>query len=93
MKRQNATDRHHNGRKVRGTYTFSKDWRVHESITYFTMYQYHFRWPVRTLAERDEAGRPRKATPAMAAGAFGPTVTISERNFLVITGFDQDDHV
>ena len=24
MKRQNATDRHHNGRKVRGTYTFSK---------------------------------------------------------------------
>jgi IS1 family transposase len=68
VERHNATDRHHNGRKVRRAYTFSKDWRVHESMTYFTMYQYNFCWPVRTLAERDEAGRLRKRTPAMAAG-------------------------
>ena len=38
LERQNATDRHHNARKVRKTYTFSKDWRVHEAMTYFTMY-------------------------------------------------------
>ena len=34
LERQNATDRHRNARKVRKTYTFSKDWRVHESMTY-----------------------------------------------------------
>ena len=37
LERQNATDRHHNARKVRKTYTFSKDWRAHEAMTYFTM--------------------------------------------------------
>jgi hypothetical protein len=38
LERQHATDRRHNARKVRKTYTFSKDWRVHEAMTYFTMY-------------------------------------------------------
>ena len=57
LERQNATDRHHNARKVRKTYTFSKDWRVHEAMTYFTMYSYNFCWPVRTLNERDDEGR------------------------------------
>ena len=33
LERQNATDRHRNARKVRKTYTFSKDWRVHEAMT------------------------------------------------------------
>jgi len=28
LERENATDRHHNARKVRKTYTFSKDWSV-----------------------------------------------------------------
>ncbi len=37
LERQDATDRHHNARKVRKTYTFSKDWRVHEAMTHFTM--------------------------------------------------------
>lgn len=68
LERQNGTDRHHNARKVRRTYTFSKDWRVHEAMTYFTLYRYNFRWPVRTLNERDERGGIRKRTPAMAAG-------------------------
>src|SRR3954471_12909252 len=68
LERQNATDRHRNARKVRKTYTFSKDWRVHEAMTYFTMYTYNFGWPVRTLAERDEPWRSRRRTPAMAAG-------------------------
>ena len=34
-----------------------KDWRVHEAMTYFTMYSYNFCWPVRTLRERDDEGR------------------------------------
>jgi hypothetical protein len=29
-------------RKVRKTYTFSKAWRVHETMTYFTIYSYNF---------------------------------------------------
>jgi IS1 family transposase len=78
LERQNATDRHHNARKVRKTYTFSKDWRVHESMTYFTMYSYNFCWPVRTLAERDDHGRPRKWTPAMAAGLADHVWTMRE---------------
>ena len=78
LERQNATDRHHNARKVRKTYTFSKDWRVHESMTYFTMYSYNFCWPVRTLADRDERGQIRKQTPAMAAGLADHVWTMRE---------------
>jgi hypothetical protein len=68
VERQNGTDRHRNARKIRKAYSFSKRWDVHEAITYFTLYSYNFCWPVRTLAVRDEAGRIRKRTPAMAAG-------------------------
>jgi hypothetical protein len=78
LERQNATDRHHNARKVRKTYTFSKDWRVHESMTYFTMYSYNFCWPVRTLDERDEEGHWRRRTPAMAAGLADHVWTMRE---------------
>ncbi len=38
LERQNGTDRHRNARKVCKASTFSKDWRVHEAMTYFTMY-------------------------------------------------------
>jgi hypothetical protein len=68
LERQNATDRHHNARKVRKTYTFSKDWTVHEAMTYFTMYSHNFCWTARTLREREGEGRWRQRTPAMAAG-------------------------
>ncbi len=78
LERQNATDRHHNARKVRKTYTFSKDWRVHEAMTYFTMYSYNFCWSVRTLDEHDERGRNQKQTPAMAAGLADHVWTIRE---------------
>jgi IS1 family transposase len=78
LERQNATDRPHNARKVRKTYTFSKDWRVHEAMTYFTMYSYNFCWSVRTLAERDEQGRIRERTPAMAAGLADRVWTMRE---------------
>lgn len=78
LERQNATDRHHNARKARKTYTFSKDWRVHEAMTYFTMYSYNFCWPVRTLRERDDGGPWRHRTPAMAAGLADHVWTMRE---------------
>jgi IS1 family transposase len=68
VERQNGTDRNRNARKVRKTYCFSKDWDVHDAVTYFTMYTYNFCWPVRTLRQRDSHGRWRHRTPAMAAG-------------------------
>jgi IS1 family transposase len=78
LERYNATDRHRNARKVRKTYTFSKDWQVHESMTYFTIYSYNFCWAVRTLDERDDRGRVRKRSPAMAAGLADHVWTMRE---------------
>lgn len=77
LERYNATDRHKNARKARKTYTFSKDWRVRESMTYFTMYSYNFCWPVRTLSYR-EHGRVRKRSPAVAAGLADHIWTMHE---------------
>jgi hypothetical protein len=68
VERHHGTDRHRNARKARRTYRFSKDWRVHEAMTYFTMYSYNFCWPVRTLRRRDGGGAWQGRTPAMAAG-------------------------
>jgi hypothetical protein len=68
VERHNATDRHRNARKGRRTYRFSKDWDVHNAMTYFTMYSYNFCWPVRTLRKKDADGHWQPRTPAMAAG-------------------------
>jgi IS1 family transposase len=68
VERQNGTDRNRNGRKVRKTYGFSKDWQVHEAVTYFTMYSYNFCWPVRTLRVKGADGSWQERTPAMTAG-------------------------
>ena len=78
VERHNATDRHHNARKVRRTYTFSKDWGVHEAMTYFTIYSYNFCWAVRTLREPVGEGRWRPRTPAMASGLADHVWTIRE---------------
>lgn len=68
VERQNATDRHRNARKGRKTYRFSKDWQVHEAMTYLTLYSYNFCWRVRTLRVKDEQGRWQERSPALAAG-------------------------
>ena len=68
LERQNGADRGRNARKVRKTYRFSKDYQVHEAMTYLTMYGYNFCWAVRTLRVRDEESRWRRRSPAMAAG-------------------------
>ena len=68
VERQHATDRGRNARQSRRTYRFSKDWEVHESMSYFTRYRYNFCWPVRTLRVRGAEGRWQQRTPAMSAG-------------------------
>ena len=68
VERQHATDRGRNARKARKTYKFSKDWQVHEAMTYFTMDSDNFCWAVRTLRQRRADGRWQRRTPAMAAG-------------------------
>ena len=68
VERQHATARGQNARQSRRTYRFSKDWQVHESMSYFTRYRYNFCWPVRTLRVRGADGRWRERTPAMSAG-------------------------
>ena len=78
VERQNGTDRNRNARKVRKAYSFSKSRTAHRLITYFTLYVYNFCWAVRTLADRDEAGRPRDRTPAMAAGLADHVGSIEE---------------
>jgi IS1 family transposase len=78
VERQHLTDRHHNARKSRRTYRFSKVWRYHEAANYFTLYSYNFCWPVRTLREPIGEGRYRKRTPAMAAGLVDHIWSISE---------------
>ena len=78
VERQNGTDRNRNARKVRKAYSFSKLWEVHELTTYLSLYSYNFCWPVRTLSDLDDAGRPRKRTPAMAAGLTDHVWSINE---------------
>jgi hypothetical protein len=67
VERNNATDRHHNARKRRKGYCFSRDKRMHDRATYFVSYCYNFCWPVRTLRVKQD-GAWQARTPAMAAG-------------------------
>ena len=82
VERQNGTDRSRNGRKVRKTCCFSKDWGMHAgmhaAVTSFTLYCYNFCWPVRTLAVKREDGTNAPCTPAMAAGLADRVWTLHE---------------
>lgn len=78
LERQHGTDRHRCARKARKTYRFSKDWEMHVSLSYFSLYSYNFCWPVRTLRCKDEGGRWRQRTPAMAAGLADHIWTLKE---------------
>ncbi len=87
IERHNGTDRNRNARKVRKTYCFSKDWEVHEAVTYFTMYSYNFCWPVRTLRQKIGPKRFRQRTPAMAAGLADHIWSL--REWLTYPAFDK----
>jgi hypothetical protein len=78
VERHNGTDRNRNARKVRRTYCFSKDWEVHEAVSYFTLYSYNFCWPVRTLRDGTRRKGYRQRTPAMAAGLTDHIWTLKE---------------
>ena len=78
VERQNGTDRGRNARKARKTYRFSKDWQVHEAMTYLTLYSYNFCWCVRTLRVKDEQGHWKQRSPALAAGLTDHVWTWSE---------------
>ena len=78
VERSNGTDRHRNSRKVRKTYRFSKDWAVHEAMTYFTLYSSNFCCPVRTLRVEVAPQRYQQRTPAMAAGLTEQVWTLEE---------------
>jgi len=78
VERHNGSDRHRNSRKVRKTYRFSKDWEVHEAVSYFTLYSANFCCPVRTLREKVGEKKYRQRTPGMAAGLTDHIWSISE---------------
>lgn len=78
IERHNGSDRNRNRRKVRKTCCFSKDWEVHEAMTYFTMYSYNFCWPVRTLRVKVSKNQYEQRTPAMAAGLTDHIWTTNE---------------
>jgi hypothetical protein len=68
VEHQDATARGQNARQSRRTYRFSKDWEIHEAMSYFTRDRYYFCWPVRTLRAHDAEGGWQQRTPAMSAG-------------------------
>lgn len=68
VERHNATDRNQNARKGRRTLRFSKDWQVHNAMTFFVAYSYNFCWPVRTLRVKGKNRQWCARTPAMSAG-------------------------
>jgi IS1 family transposase len=78
VERHHGTARGQNARQSRRTYRFSKDWEVHETMSYFTRYRYNFCWPVRTLRVRDAKGRWQKRTPAMSAGLADHVWSLAE---------------
>jgi len=78
IERHNGTDRNRNARKVRKSYCFSKDWDMHNAMTYFTMYSYNFCWPVRTLRTQDQKGQWQPRTPAMVAGLTDHVWSLNE---------------
>jgi IS1 family transposase len=78
IERANGTDRHRNGRKVRKTYRFSKDWGVHRAMTFVTLYSANFCWCVRTLRAEVAPKRYRQRTAAMVAGLADHVWTLQE---------------
>lgn len=68
IERYNGTDRCFNARKVRDTYSFSKERDLHEAASWIGVTAYNFCRPNRGLSLKGEDGRVQQRTPAMAAG-------------------------
>jgi len=68
VERENGTSRLFNARKARKTYQFSKDWDIHEGMSWFEVGVYNFCWAVETLTVTAPDGTRAKRSPAQAAG-------------------------
>jgi hypothetical protein len=62
-------------------------------VSYFSLYQANFCCPVRTLRERDEEGRWRQRTPAMAAGLTDHGVSATTRESSDLHFADKCNHL
>jgi len=78
VERYNGTSRHRNARKIRKSYRFSKDWGIHNGMSWFEVGVYNFCWPVGTLTLRRPDGPRIKRSPAMAAGLTDHLWTLEE---------------
>lgn len=87
VERHNGAGRTRNARKARKTYGFSKDWQVHEAVTYFTLSSDNFCRPVRAPRQKVGRRRYRQRTPAMAAGLADRVWSL--REWLTYPGVDR----
>lgn len=78
VERNNGTERGQNSRKRRKSYCFSKNWEIHNAVSYFIGFSYNFCWSVRTLRLKEIDGRWKMRTPAMAAGLTDHIWTVEE---------------
>lgn len=78
VERQNGTDRAHNARKARKTYSFSKDLLLHLAVSWWVVLCYNFHDLHRGLRQRLPNGAFQHRTPAMAIGLQERPLTIVE---------------
>jgi hypothetical protein len=78
VERQNGTDRAHNARKARKTYSFSKDLLMHIAVSWWVVLCYNFHDLNRGLQQRLPDGRLQRRTPAMAIGLQQRPLSIME---------------
>ena len=78
IERYNGTDRHQNSRKTRKTYAFSKDWDIHNAMSWFSIAYYNFCRPHSSLRIKIKERRYQYRTPAMSAGLANNIWTIEK---------------
>ena len=78
VERYNATERHLNARKTRKLYRFSKQPELHEAMTHMTQGVYNFCRAHHALRVRDDEGRWRPRSPAVAQGITDHIWTMKE---------------
>jgi hypothetical protein len=78
IERYNGTDRNFNARKVRDTYSFSKERELHEAASWIGVTVYNFCRPHRGLAIKGKGGTIQQRTPAMAARLASEPLSLTD---------------
>jgi IS1 family transposase len=78
VERQNGTDRGHNPRKVRKTYSFSKKLLLHLAVSWWVIGCYNYHDLHRSLRQQLPDGTYQHRTPAMALGLQTHPLSIGE---------------